>query len=153
MWCDVLCLPSVLLAEASGELLLGVRYKVFLCISLPKVSEPGKLGEWSSPSTSFVDLSGSSGQHGVGSESIESDFRRLRTSLPGFELVTSWPLEQLPMGDIWVFPLKLSCGCLRQRSRGPGLCLWEAKARLVFKAYVSMIYPHCYRACLNHSAC
>lgn len=63
-------------------------------MSLPNISEPGKLGGWSSPSTFFVFLSDCREQRGVG-----SGFRGGRTSPIGlYELATTWPSEEKHMG-------------------------------------------------------
>ena len=52
---DIFLLQGFLLAEANGKFLLDA---FSASISLHKVNKPGKLGEWYSPSTSFIDLSG-----------------------------------------------------------------------------------------------
>lgn len=100
---DILCLQRFLLEETRGGLLSDGFSP---CISSPEVSEPGKLGGWSSRSTSFVDLSGSREQHGLGAESTatsESGFRGGGTSPAGLhELFTTWPSEEAHMGDVWV---------------------------------------------------
>lgn len=98
---DILCLQRFVLEETTGGLLSDGFSP---CISLLKVSEPGKLGGWSSRSTSFADLPCSREQHGPWSESTatsESAFRGGGTSPAGLhELVTTWPPEEEHMGDI-----------------------------------------------------
>ena len=72
-----------------------------------------------------------------------------------YELVSTWSSEEEPMGDIWMFLLKLSCVCLEFRSRGLGLHLREVRTPLVFRGLdVHGRSPlQLFWGCSGHSAC
>ena len=65
----IFCLQGLLLVDSREEELLDGMCEDFShCSSFPDISEPGDMGWWSSPSTSFVGLSSSREQHAVGAE-------------------------------------------------------------------------------------
>lgn len=87
-------------------------------ISFPDITEHEELGGWSLGSTSFVDVSGSGEQRGVGAESTAASESALgggRTSPAGpDELVScsTWSSEEELVEASWAFSLWLFCGCL-----------------------------------------
>lgn len=97
---ETLRLQGLLLADTSEGELLGMSKGFSPGISLPDITEHEELGGWSLGSTSFVDVSGSREQHGVGAESTaasESGLGGGRTSPAGLDELLScstWPSEE-----------------------------------------------------------